>query len=844
MQPLALPEFGAALLAALPGLGNGSRADIAFDAATRSATISDARHTIALRLRLDDRCLVDSLSILGRQVVVPATGVCTAVKLKDIWHTTRAGISSPNVKQQGSSLLVSDIRFGPAEFPVAEEWLFTAAEDHVDWKITRSYHASGELQDTYFPGFDFSDTSTWTGGILDTGGVAWTKYLDTPLASYGSHSGSVTFWNKDSQDCLRVACLLAPPAVDIAARFSRHPSDVFSTNFWPSDTPLVPAHGLARFLADRQDVWQPANIRADAAHPLTVSNTISLSALPYDKVSNLGTLAGIDGRVVRELLNTIARYGVIDRGISGSNGWRSSFTCTHEPWLAEFGLVLADPNLIANYGRTLDELQRVAISPEGRVLARWHCDAGDAMPGTFDPSTGYYEAQWGYMLDSQPSYVICVAEQFDLSGDLPWLRSHRESCRAALEYLLKRDSDHDGLVEVIPQSHKEEKGSDWIDIVWASHENALVNAELFEALNQWSALEALMGDTTQASRYHEAARKLQAAFNKPVAAGGFWNPERNWYVYWREPDGSVHGDNLVTPVNFAAIAYGLCDDPARCKAILGQIETLMQKEGLFHWPLCFFPFRPEEVYERQKAFPVYENGDLFLGWAELAVRSYARTDPALALKYIHKVLERYNVDGLSFQRCLRANAEGSGDDILANNAMAIVGLYRDIYGVRPRHDCLFLDPHLTRELSGTQLFYPLRGTRYTIDLALEGSRISANGVSIRAAVPFGVDIGSESTRYFPAIDRPAELELAAKDHMPFEIVIDAWPARRAWTLRSSSAAPVSIRHVITGLPGDAPFQLRRDGEIIARLRSTPDGVVDFPVTQVGKPTQLRLEPGP
>ncbi len=92
------------------------------------------------------------------------------------------------------------------------------------------------------------------------------------------------------------------------------------------------------------------------------------------------------------------------------------------------------------------------------------------------------------------------------------------------------------------------------------------------------------------------------------------------------------------------------------------------------------------------------------------MRSYATSDPAVAMKYIHKVIDRYNVDGLSFQRCLRTTAEGVGDDILANNAMAIVGLYRDIYGVCPRHDRLFLDPHLTPELNGTRLLYPLRGT--------------------------------------------------------------------------------------------------------------------------------------
>ena len=31
--------------------------------------------------------------------------------------------------------------------------------------------------------------TTWTGGMLDDGGVAWNKYLETPNATYGAHAG-------------------------------------------------------------------------------------------------------------------------------------------------------------------------------------------------------------------------------------------------------------------------------------------------------------------------------------------------------------------------------------------------------------------------------------------------------------------------------------------------------------------------------------------------------------------------------------------------------------------------------------------------------------------------------
>ncbi len=115
-------------------------------------------------------------------------------------------------------------------------------------------------------------------------------------------------------------------------------------------------------------------------------------------------------------------------------------------------------------------------------------------------------------------------------------------------------------------------------------------------------------------------------------------------------------------------------------------------------------------------YPKYENGDIFLSWGELAVRAYAKSNPAIAVKYIRNVLDKYDEDGLSFQRYERKSQRGAGEDILAGNCMPVVGLYRDIYGIQPKHNRLYLEPHLTPELNGTQLRYHLRGQSYLIDL--------------------------------------------------------------------------------------------------------------------------------
>ncbi len=487
-----------------------------------------------------------------------------------------------------------------------------------------------------------------------------------------------------------------------------------------------------------------------------------------------------------------------------------------------------------------------AIDASGRVKARFCYTDGDAMPGTWAPATGYYEAQWGYLLDSQPDYVMCVAEQFDLTGDLRWVRGHKKACERALEYMLRRDSDGDGLLEAMTKSHTEGKGSDWIDIVWASHENALLNAEMYAALSLWAQVEEVLGDGAQADRYRQAGSKLKASFNKPIAEGGFWNPAKGWYIYWREPDDSIHGDNLVVPVNVCAIAYGLCDDTARRDRILGQIESRMKKEGLFHWPLCFESFQKADLHSNNWPFPKYENGDIFLSWGELAVRSYASVDPSIAVGYIKEILNRYDSDGLSFQRYLRESREGSGDDILAGNAMTIVGLYRDIYGIQPKYNRLFLEPHLTPELNGTQIRYWLRGQRYVIDLSTQAYRIAVDNFSVNDTKPFAVNVKSDSLEYFAGARRTPSLVVTRSNATPLELRIETWPVAasgaRKWI---ESSGTTTARHLLCDALPEADYKLTQNGAYLETLRSDTAGSVVFEAKLVDSQPQLfELTPSP
>ena len=92
----------------------------------------------------------------------------------------------------------------------------------------------------------------------------------------------------------------------------------------------------------------------------------------------------------------------------------------------------------------------------------------------------------------------------------------------------------------------------------------------------------------------------------------------------------------------------------------------------------------------------------------IAVKAYASYNPGLALKYVKNVLARYAKDGLAFQRYGRDKQDGLGDDILSGNALSVVGLYQSIYGINPLYNRLYLEPHITKELVGSQVIYRYR----------------------------------------------------------------------------------------------------------------------------------------
>jgi hypothetical protein len=342
------------------------------DSERKVVTLADGQGHLKLRLNYGGKCVLDRVTVRGREVAAES-GVASGIQVEGRWYTTRLGIPTPDVAVHKNTLTITGIAFGKPGAEVRETWKFTVKPDGIVWRIGRRYPLEVTLEDSAFPEWNFADMSTWTGGLLGNGGVVWNKYLETKDATYGVHTGAVTFWNRHANDCLRIVPTI-PGNQHGSARFSHQydedrRKDTFAFDYSVSGDELKPKHKFYRWLADRQDVWGPFAVK-----PGTVNVELSLQALDYNETYNRGTFKGLDGGSIRELMHTVGRYGVIDNRLVGANGWRTGNICLHEPFFGQIGFAVDDPDYTANLAAALDYERDHAIGKDGRVKSRWTYD--------------------------------------------------------------------------------------------------------------------------------------------------------------------------------------------------------------------------------------------------------------------------------------------------------------------------------------------------------------------------------------------------------------------------------------------------------------------------------------
>ena len=781
------------------------------------------------------------LNLNDQRILFDPGGLYSVIRTKTKLYTSLNIPINPVISINGNTATISGIDYGDKDLSIRETWTLTLLKEDIKLDISRTLSKPILAEQMGFPVIQFAEKDTWEGAYQDYGGLAWFYLFNKPWDSYGVHSSSSRFWNSKTGNGLLVN--ITSPGNQVAMNYLRSSfQDRMACAVALSKNEMVyrfdPDTKRRRYVRDTALVWAPTLLPAG-----TTRETITLSGFSFEEQFGRGNLKGIDQQQVSGVLNTIARIGVIDKEHFGGNSWHTPYgpICLHEQYIAQMGLAINDNTYLKGYQQCLDFYRDNAFKPDGRVWPRWAYSNEDAMPNGFTDK-GLYEAQWGYLLDSNPDYVTNVSELYDQTGDLKWVKTQQTACERALDWIMKRDSNGNGLVEMMTDSYKEKRGSDWIDIIWAAYENAFVNAKLYHALVLWADIEKQLGDHVKSQMYAAFAQKLKTSFNKPTTQGGFWDEEKKCYVHWLDKDGSVHGNNMVTPVNFMAIAYGICDDENRTKTILDDIEVQMQKENLFFWPLCMYSYAPGEGNDWQFPFPNYENGDIFLSWGAVGVKAYASYKPELALKYVKNVLAQYAKDGLAFQRYGRVKQDGLGDDILSGNSLSVVGLYQAIYGINPLHNRFYLDPHITKDLAGTEVRYRYRDQLLSIALDMNDYQISDGVHRIRASADFGFSSKAGQLQYFRGhADTPS---LTVTGSPAGELVLDV----RNWmddavrfTVDTKGRVPVNLKCSAGHLLPEHNYDLIMNGKKLNTVKSDTNGNISFSFSSNSKPAVIILK---
>jgi hypothetical protein len=773
-------------------------------------------HKVTMTLNYGNKASITSLIVNGQTVISSTDGIFTSVSVGGINYSSLHLNGTPVIIKTGNIINVKGISYGDKNLTIKESWVFTVTDKSIKWTIERTTTKPIKVDEAALPVFNFDSINTWEGAYQGYGGLAWFYLFNEKSCTYGVHTRSSDFWNSKTGNGLNIT--VDAPGKNVAMKYTRTNEDKLAYTVSVSDKEILPkmdsGTNRRRFIRKRTDVWAPYSIPAG-----TSNQSITLSYFDFNEKYGRGKFKGVDGAKVSAVLNTIARIGVIDSLHFGGNSWHTPYgpICLHEQYIAQLGLAINDPKYLQGYQSCLDYYCTHAIKPDGRVYPRWAYTNEDAMHGQFN-KYGFYEAQWGILMDSNPDLVTNIAELYDMTGNKNWVKSHQLDCEKALNWILKRDDNGNGLVEMMTDNHTEKRSSDWIDIIWASYENAFVNAKLYHALVKWADIEHQLNNGPKAIYYSAFAAKLKASFNKSTKDGGFWDEEKGCYDYWRDKDQTMHGRNMVTPVNFMAIAYGICDNKARQKTILDNIETQMVREKLFFWPLAMTSYTPDEGKEYQFPFPYYENGDIFLSWGSVAVKAYAEYNPGLAVKYVKNVLDQYDKDGLAFQRYSRKKQDGQGDDILSGNSLTIAGLYQAIYGINPLYNRLYLNPHITPELAGTALSYNFRGKKLTINLDSNSYAVADKMFKVTTNKSFGFSTTKNQLSYFNGSDPDVSMQVTSS--RPLTIAIKNWDTHK---MEWQQNATKPITYVLHKLKPNSAYLLAVNGMPVKKITSNLKG---------------------
>lgn len=213
------------------------------------------------------------------------------------------------------------------------------------------------------------------------------------------------------------------------------------------------------------------------------------------------------------------------------------------------------------------------------------------------------------VMDANPSVLIGAWCYMAVAKDDLWLQQHIGQLEFIAQYMIRRDTDNDGIMESKQSGNsgsrlKYRNPDCAFDCYSSGHKNAYVNILAYRAWNAMAALEKQLGRYEKMRLYLGRAEKLKKAFVKT-----FYNPASGWLGWWKSEDGVLHDINTDVATSMA-IVYGLLDENAG-KKMLQQYWAALEATGFKRFdlgvPLNIKPV-PREDMEHYSAFQQFLNG--------------------------------------------------------------------------------------------------------------------------------------------------------------------------------------------------------------------------------------------
>jgi hypothetical protein len=135
---------------------------------------------------------------------------------------------------------------------------------------------------------------------------------------------------------------------------------------------------------------------------------------------------------------------------------------------------------------------------------------------------------------------------------------------------------------------------------------------------------------------------------------------------------------------------------------------------------------------------------------------------------------------------------------------------------------LYLEPHITPELAGTELRYKYQGKNLLINLNNDSYSVASNGYKITSKERFGFNIDGGQLTYFNRHSANAALQV--KSAQPVELSIKQWEnGRLEWEQSVSKVTGALLTYTVHQLKPNADYLLSISQKSPQKLKSDAMG---------------------